>query len=183
LRAHGFEIDGLLSVFDRVLRRFEAILPARVNLASTAAAEHFTAILADDALAHGVLDGVHPKVRELLAWHAAEEIEHKSVAFDVLRAIDPSYTVRMTGLAFATLMLGGFWFAAAMSLLRQENLGLRRTWRELARMRRREPVLPRVFLRGIRQYMQRDFHPSDNKNEHLAREWFAARGMAFTEAA
>jgi predicted metal-dependent hydrolase len=183
LRAHGFEIDGFLSVFERVIRRLEATLPARIALASTAAAEHFTAILAEGAFSHGVLDALHPQVRELLAWHAAEEIEHKSVAFDVLRAIDPSHTLRMSGLALATLTLGGFWLAASIMLLRQERLGLRGTLRELARMRRRDPIMRRVFWRGIRQYMRRDFHPSANANEHLARDWFAARGLAFMEAA
>jgi predicted metal-dependent hydrolase len=183
LRAHGFEIDRFLSVFERVLRRVETLLPAGVSLASTAAAEHFTAILADGAFVHGVLDPMHPQVRELLAWHAAEEIEHKAVAFDVLRAVDPSYPLRMSGLALATLTLGAFWFAASIMLLRQEQLGVRGTLSELATMPRRASILRRVFLRGIRQYMRRDFHPSDNANEHLAHEWFAARGMAFNEAA
>jgi predicted metal-dependent hydrolase len=55
--------------------------------------------------------------------------------------------------------------------------------REGERARGDGPVITRVFLRGIRQYIRRDFHPNDNHNEHLARAWFAAHGMAFTEAA
>ena len=37
-------------------------------------------------------------------------------------------------------------------------------------------VIRRVFVRGIRQYLRRDFHPDDNPNQHLARDWFAAHG-------
>jgi hypothetical protein len=183
LRAQGFRIDDFLAAYERTSRWIEDRVPAKVNLAGTAAAEHFTAILADGAFSKGILDSLHPKMQDLLAWHAAEEIEHKAVAFDVLRTIDPSYTLRMIGLAYATTMLGAYWLAATVMLLRQERLGLRGTLRELGKMRRRDPVIRRVFLRGIRQYVRRDFHPDDNANAHLAARWFAAHGMAFQEAA
>jgi len=183
IRSHGFAIDEFLEAYQKIARWIEDRMPAKLNLAGTAASEHFTAILADGAFARGILDTLHPKMQELLSWHAAEEIEHKAVAFDVLRQVDPSYAVRVAGLAYATIMLGGFWFAATTVLLRQEKLGWRGTLRELGKMRREDPIIRRVFLRGIRQYLRRDFHPRDNDNEHLAREWFAAHGMAFTEAA
>ncbi len=183
LRDQGFEIDDFLARYDAIARWIEERVPAKLNLAGTAAAEHYTAILADGAFTKGVLDSLHPKMQQLMAWHAAEEIEHKAVAFDVLRTVDPSYAVRMAGLAYATVMLGGFWLWAAVTLLRQEKLGLRGTLRELRKMRKRDPIIQRVFLRGIRQYMRRDFHPDHNVNEHLAREWFAAHGYPFTEAA
>jgi hypothetical protein len=35
-----------------------------------------------------------------------------------------------------------------------------------------------VFLRGIRQYIARDFHPRNNPNDTLAAAWLAARGMS-----
>jgi len=183
LRAQGFEIDQFLETYEKLSRWIEARVPAKVNLAGTAAAEHFTAILADGAFAKGILDELHPKMQELLAWHAAEEIEHKAVAFDVLRTVDPSYALRMVGLAYATVMLGSFWFAASVMLMRQDKLGLRGTLRELAKMRARDPVIRRVFIRGIREYVRRDFHPNDNDNAHLAASWFQAHGLPFTEAA
>jgi hypothetical protein len=40
-----------------------------------------------------------------------------------------------------------------------------------------------VFLRGIRQYLRRDFHPNDNHTDELAAAWFAARGISMPEAA
>ena len=183
IRAHGFEIDEFLESYKRISAFIEGRMPAKLNLAGTAAAEHFTAILAHGAFAEGTLDTLHPKMRELLSWHAAEEIEHKAVAFDVLQQIDPSYALRMAGLAYATVMLGGFWFWGTVVLLRQEKLGLRGTLRELRKLGKRDPVCNRVFGRGIKQYVKRAFHPRDNDNDHLARDWFAQRGMAFTEAA
>lgn len=183
VRAHGFAIDDFLARYQTISSAVERASPPALRLAVTAAAEHFTAIMAEGAFARGVLDNLHPQMQELLAWHAAEEIEHKAVAFDVLRAVAPSYALRMAGLALATAMLGSFWAWATIDLLRQEGMSLRRVRGELRAAGEHDPVLRRVFLRGIREYIRRDFHPSDNHNEHHARDWFAARGLPFTEAA
>lgn len=183
LEAQGFEIDDFLEAYRKITTWFEERMPAALNLAGTAAAEHYTAIMAEGAFEKGVLDAVHPTAQQLLAWHAAEEIEHKSVAFDVLQRVAPSYAVRMAGLAYATVMLGMFWMWAMTMLLRQEKLGLRETLRQLRAVGKQDPVLRRVFLAGIRQYVRRNFHPSQNANEHLAAEWFAAKGYKMPEAA
>jgi predicted metal-dependent hydrolase len=182
LRAQGFEIDRFLDSYKRISSWLEAHTPPKLNLAVTAAAEHFTAILAEGAFSQTVLDRAAPEIRELLAWHAAEEIEHKAVAYDVLQAIDPSYALRIAGLAYATATLGGFWLWGAIALLRQEPTGVLGALRGLGRVPGREPVVRRVFLRGIRQYLARDFHPSHNANERLAGDWMAARGMSLPGA-
>ena len=114
-RAQGFQIDRFLEHYTSISLFIEKRLPAKLNLAGTAAAEHFTAILADGAFKRGILDALHPLMQQLLAWHAAEEIEHKAVAFDVLREVDDSYALRMAGLAYATIMLGMFWAWATIS--------------------------------------------------------------------
>jgi predicted metal-dependent hydrolase len=183
LRSQGFEVDRFLTRFKEITTWLESRMPPKLNLAGTAAAEHFTAIMAEDAFSKGALDALHPSVQQLLAWHAAEEIEHKAVAFDVLQQVDPSYAVRVAGLAYATMVLGVFWAWGSTMLMRQEKLGWRETLRQLRAIRQRDPVGKRVFVAGIRQYIRRDFHPRQNANEHLAAEWFAARGLSLPEAA
>jgi predicted metal-dependent hydrolase len=178
LRAHGFEIDRFLGSYKRLSDWLESHTPPRLNLAVTAAAEHFTAILAEGAFSQNLLDNAAPEMRELLAWHAAEELEHKAVAFDVLQTIDPSYALRMAGLAYATVTLGGFWLWGALALMRQDKLGMRRVRREIRRVPSGDRVVRRVFLRGIRQYIARDFHPSRNPTDRIAGDWMAARGMS-----
>jgi predicted metal-dependent hydrolase len=182
LRAQGYEIDRFLDSYKRISSWIEDHTPAKLNLAITAAAEHFTAILAEGAFTQDVLDKAAPEMRALLAWHAAEEIEHKAVAFDVLQAVDPSYALRITGLVYATAILGGFWLWAAVMLMRQEAVGPLGAWRQLGHMPRRDPIVRRVFLRGIRQYLARDFHPSHNATERIASDWMAARGMSLPGA-
>jgi uncharacterized protein len=182
LREQGFEVDRFLGMYERLSRWIEERVSPELRLAVTAASEHFTATLAEGALRGRMLDASAPEMRTLLAWHAAEEIEHKAVAYDVLQRIDPSYALRVRGLAMATVLLGGFWLWAATDLLRQDRV----RWPEALRQLRkfpREPVIRRVFLRGIRQYLRPGFHPSQVPNDGLAAEWFAARGMRMPEAA
>ncbi|MBV8757774.1 MAG: metal-dependent hydrolase, partial [Deltaproteobacteria bacterium] len=109
LRVHGFDVEAWLERYSKISRGIEDRMPGKLNLAITAAAEHFTAILAEGAFSKGVLDELHPEMQKLLAWHAAEEIEHKAVAFDVLTLVDDSYALRIAGLALATALLGSFW--------------------------------------------------------------------------
>ena len=183
LRAHGFDVERFLARYAAISRWIEDRLPGPLNLAGTAAAEHFTAILAEGAFSKGILDQLDPRMQQLLAWHAAEELEHKAVAFDVLAKVDDSYALRIAGLAYATVMLGLFWAAGTVVLVRQEKLGLRGFVRELRAMRKQDPIVQRVFVRGIKQYLRRGFHPSDNATDHLAAQWFAAHGYPFIEAA
>ncbi len=183
LRQQGYEIDQFLDSYKRLSSWLEARTPPKLRLAATAAAEHFTAIMAEGAFTRGALDQAAPEMQQLLAWHAAEEIEHKSVAFDVLQTIDPSYRLRILGLVYATVTLSGFWLWGTVTLMRQDKLSWRATRNQLRELRKEDPIIQRVFLRGIREYLRRDFHPSQNDDAHLASTWFAARGMALPEAA
>src|SRR5215510_612662 len=72
LRAQGFEIDRFLGSYQRLSFWLEAHTPAKLRLAVTVAAEHFTAILAEGAFTRNILDKAAPEMRALLAWHAAE---------------------------------------------------------------------------------------------------------------
>lgn len=171
LRSQGYDIDGFLRLYKKVgYDWIERVSSPALRLSVTAALEHYTAILAEGALAHDTLAVMHPKMQRLLRWHAAEEIEHKAVAFDVLKQTHPSYALRIAGMALATTVLLAFWVTATTMLLRQEKgLTLRETLRQLFRTQQREPIVRRVFLRGLREYLRPSFHPWDNDNLELAR--------------
>ena len=183
MRAQGFEIDRFLTFFERSMKRMERFAPPKLRLATTAAAEHFTAIMAEGAFTRGQLDAADPRMQQLLAWHAAEEIEHKAVAFDVLQRVDPSYTLRIAGLAVATTLLAGYWALATRMLLAQQGYTPRTALAELRTMKRADPIFKRVFGAGIRSYLRRDFHPDDHDQSELADAWFAAHGLAMPAAA
>jgi len=185
LRAQGYPIDDLLDEFRASLRFFEKRFPPAFHLAATAAAEHFTAIMANHALSERVLDEAHPTVRHLLLWHATEEIEHKAVAFDVLAKVSPSYFMRLSGMAFAALFLAYWWQRATRMFLRHDGIGREEIRAEQAQMKEVRDdggIVRDVFLAGIREYLKPGFHPWDRDDLHLAQAYLAEAGMEVSGA-
>ncbi len=187
LRAQGYDLDRFLRFYQWLSYQVvERVAPPSLRLATTAASEHFTAIMAEGAAMDPMLEHAHPAMRQLLQWHAAEELEHKAVAFDVLQQVAPSYPLRIAGLAIATGMLTSMWWLATLMLLRQDKVGLFSAWRtmrEIRKQRPQEPICRRVFVRGIRAYLARDFHPDDNDNYHLAEVLLQRAAAAGAEVA
>jgi len=183
LEEQGYEVDRFLALYERIAYGIiEKVAPTHIRLSATAACEHFTAILAEDALRVRFLDIADSRMRELLLWHAAEEIEHRDVAYDVLQEIDPRYSTRVIGLAIGSACLAGFWIAGTMHLLEQERKrdGLSAIGKHLRDLRSHQKTFGKrkpVFVPGIREYLKRDFHPSKNDIDGLARDYLAAAGL------
>ncbi len=121
LEQHGFEIQSFLDWYERVAYgHIEPMTPPILRLATTAALEHFTATFGELALGTELLDPAHPVMQKLLRWHAAEEIEHRDVAFDVLMQVDDRYIVRFIGFLMALGTILSFWAVGFRHLMRQE---------------------------------------------------------------
>ncbi len=182
LREQGYDIDTFLGIYERVaFGVLEPLFPPVLRLSTTVACEHFTATLAKRALTNRFLDGAHPLMQQLLRWHAAEEIEHKSVAFDVLQEVDPRYWVRVAGLAIATSQLLGWWMVGAAMLMAQEDLGREEKAQharaaEAARVEHEAEERLTLFREAILDYLRRDFHPDDHDDYALAREYLESVG-------
>src|SRR5271170_5227027 len=73
LEEQGYDIARFLDLYERVAYGvIERLAPPALRLATTAACEHFTAILAESALRDRVLAHAHPTMQALLLWHASE---------------------------------------------------------------------------------------------------------------
>jgi predicted metal-dependent hydrolase len=181
MREQGFEIDSLLARYRHYAYEVLAPrIPPKLRLSITAALEHFTASFAVHALTSGMLEENAPPVMvALLKWHAAEEIEHKDVAYDVLMQVDDSYALRVAGLVAAVVALWGFWAYISIDLLRQEpefELGkAAREWVGFV-VTGTGPgmTMPLAFL----SYLAPNFHPSHIANDELAREYLESIGRA-----
>jgi len=95
---------------------------------------------------------MYPEVKSLLLWHAAEEIEHKAVAYDVLQRVNSRYTVRVAGLAIATTLLLVWWAMAFRMLVEQEGMTVRDALADLrsTELDGRHPVAERVLRARVR---------------------------------
>lgn len=171
----GYAIEWLDApdVVDRQ-KRLEQRLPARLHLAATAAAEHYTAVLAERVLSSPEIQALagDEEVRNLLNWHAFEELEHKSVAFDVYRAVGGTETMRiltMATLVALTLPLTAVTLTASISRdpdARRYPLSLVKEAFTLFR----GPVF-RGIGRELVLYLRPGFHPDDIDSRELLERW------------
>ncbi len=182
LEAQGYRVKGFLRVFRRFLDWSNRLMPAPLRLAITAGAEHYTATFGAFAFEDPLLDQAHPSMKKLMLWHAAEEIEHKHVAFDVLQATHPGVWLRRLGYVLATLDLFGFSAFAARMLLRQDvqagrlrraDVKGQRAALQAAQAQFAEPMKARV-----RAYWRADFHPSETDERPQAYAKLAELGIA-----
>ncbi|MFK7985553.1 MAG: metal-dependent hydrolase [Sandaracinaceae bacterium] len=181
LEEQGLDLTKFYRFYNKVAFEWiEPHAPPALNLAVTAAAEHFTATMASKALSDGFMDGAHPLMAHLLRWHAAEEIEHKSVAFDVFQKVDGRYPVRIAGLFIAFGLLLGFWNVAARSLIEQEDLSEEELKEWAAHAQRIEKEFGRdrreLFSRILLDYMAPGFHPDQRDDYALARDYLEKSG-------
>lgn len=75
--------------------RFSKTRSLRFNLAYAEGFEALTAALTVFALDFKYIDKVDPDVRDLFRWHMVEELEHRTVAFDVYDSVCGSYIYRV----------------------------------------------------------------------------------------
>ncbi|MFF2557618.1 metal-dependent hydrolase [Nocardia sp. NPDC058058] len=167
---------------ERALIAVENMVPRQVHLAVTALAEHYTATLAHRVLGTPEIQALpgDPEVLNLLNWHAFEELEHKSVAFDVYRATGGSEAVRiglMAGSYALTIPVVGLGVFASI-------LSDPRSWRPIKVARQtvrlvRGPIVKGLLLE-MRPYMRPGFHPDDIDTSELLERWrvelFGAQG-------
>src|SRR5262249_48806007 len=103
----GYPVVVLQQRVENRLRRAARLLSPERQLAITCALEHFTALMGHVLLSEPrLLEGAHPTMAPLWRWHAAEENEHKAVAFDVFRAARGRWRVRVGAMMVATV---SFW--------------------------------------------------------------------------
>lgn len=156
------------------LARNERLFPPKVQLAMTAALEHYTATLAEtlltDPRAQELLG--ESEVRSMLLWHALEESEHKAVAFDVYQQMVGDEALRIRVMRFTTFafLLAVIGHTTASLLGDRATYNPRRLVRSLAELRH-SPFLSREVVRRIRDYNRVGFHPDDNDATELLDRW------------
>lgn len=177
LARQGVDIDRFTkpnkAICDARLRRYSA----EYNIALTAAFEHFTAMMAELFFAEKhMLDGADDRVRAMFAWHAVEEMEHKSVAFDVMQNVAGVGYLRRTlamthaSLSFTVFSMVFTWMMLGMDGLSQrQRLGLflkNGAWL----LSPRKGVVSRL-LWMVLPYYRPGFHPDELGTVHNYTAW------------
>ena len=166
-----------------LLNKIQPRLGDKFGLSVTTALEHYTAILAN-ALFHEPIannDNIAPQMLELLHWHASEEIEHKAVCFDVLKEVDDSYILRISGMGLATILLWNYLAIGQIYFIAKDKD------KSIIKMPIESYMLLKTIVFGeigkglsknLLSYFKKDFHPNDIDDRYLIDNFFKDKSYA-----
>jgi uncharacterized protein len=146
------------------------------RLADVAALEHFTAVLGQWVLQNRGLDyaGTDPVMLDLLRWHGAEEVEHRSLVFDVYQHVCGKYWIRALSMLATAPMFVAWWIAGARYLMANDpTIEAKWRWRDWLRAAR-QYLLPgpwHILVTVPLRYMRPSHHPSTEANTQMAIEY------------
>lgn len=136
-------------------------LNPKLRLALTAGAEHMTASLVQLFLQTQLLDDSDRPVADLLAWHALEETEHKSVCFDLYQQAGGGYGLRCLALAVEWFDIMIHTHMRHRYLLKADGLWNWKTrWYVLRDIWGPKGIMGRM-TRMMGRYLKPGFHPWD----------------------
>lgn len=181
---HQLEAQGFDNLIERrAMRRTKknAHLDVRLHVAATAGLEHITALFANWLLrSPSALRDTEPRLKIFWLWHSAEETEHRSVAFDLYRALGGNEKYRLLIFKYVTFMLLlDLTLQTVLNLWHDRSLLRWSTWASGARLLFARDGLLRSNYRGWLAYQSSEFHP-DQHDAKLSEQWLTANGDQFT---
>ncbi|MCG8673420.1 MAG: metal-dependent hydrolase [Pseudomonadales bacterium] len=166
-----------MSAIDKFTR--ESLKQARKNfspehqLAITIALEHFTAVLANQALRDETLyEGMLPEFKNLIRWHAIEETEHKAVAYDVYQEVSGNVGIRRRVMVETTMSFIGDILGFQIYFLIKDGFPIRpiKFLKYLNFLFGTKGFLFRIIPEYL-DYYKADFHPWQHDNHELVENW------------
>jgi len=179
LEAMGFH--NTLEPRARKRMEVQAHRDVRIHVAATAATEHLTAIFADWMLRHPeVMQDAEPRLQTLWMWHAAEESEHRSTAFDLYRALGGSEKWRIALFHYITAtFLIDVARQTVRNLWHDGSLLRWSTWRNGWKLLLSRDGMYRGNFHQWRAYKAASFHPRQQDGSH-AEQWLRDHADQFT---
>ena len=180
LRPKGFAkwfkrgANGVEWLFNKTLSKRMA---NKMLLSMTSGMEHYTALFGNQNLGNSeFMKQFYPKeMFMMILWHSAEELEHKSVTFDVLQQVDDSYWLRISGMTIASTLFYMYALSGMIYFILQDKE------RDLSNMTTQfRDFVTNFSMRPegmagwklLLDYFKPGFHPDDHDNYHLAEEFF-----------
>jgi predicted metal-dependent hydrolase len=171
----GVDIEREAAYAERVFQRLSRILPDWAQLGITAFSEHLTAVGAHFMLHDPQFrEWLDPRMHELWSWHAAEELEHKAVAFDLFERFAGGYLRRVLCAVLTAVLLLGPNMAIFARLVRDDPHEPTRAERRQARRVHLRLAGPQ--LRMIGRYFRPGFHPWQVDDTAALRDWYRTAG-------
>ncbi len=169
----GFPMDAITARLQRRIVWLKTKLGRKRQLALTVAMEHFTASMAEFLLKNPeIFDKVDPTIRNMLIWHAVEEIEHKAVAFDLYRLKVNNETLRKRVMFISIIgLFSRIAYYQVLCLWSQKHFPSLREWIEATHFFWGKKGVLRDNLHSMRLFFKTGFHPWDIDQTYLIEDW------------
>ena len=170
---HGYDIKAIDKRVADMLAMFKG-RPEYLNLASTMALEHYTAMMAAEFLGNPAhFKDADPEVRAMWEWHSIEEIEHKGVAYDTWNHATKDwspwrrYKVRSLMMLIVTARFFKHRWEDTIELLAQDGItGWKAKWGLFKYLTVKPGIVRRIFPAWL-AYFKPGFHPWDHDDRAL----------------
>ncbi|MCA9702125.1 MAG: metal-dependent hydrolase [Myxococcales bacterium] len=171
----GYGTDKVAAYVEKQIQEMMTQRSPAERLAVTVVLEHYTASLAHFALTRPeFFDSLPAAARELLFWHAIEEIEHKAVAFEVYQRCVGDRSLLRKAMLIELVMFPVTVIGLQRQMLRDR--GWRPNLDELLETGKflfgRRGVFPTVLPQYLAIFRP-DFHPWDFDDSELVAKWSA----------
>lgn len=190
----GHDVDALDKFTDKVIqtgrKTFAKLVKPfgmtqeMVDLTATTALEHFTATIASQLLTNKYIQELmkDDTMKTMWLWHAVEENEHKSVAYDVYQGVFgtgiKSYALRGSALVIAMVLLGLTQSYFTLRLLKQDK---KLNLQELKMIYKYAYSPSKGVITGMAKemllYFKPSFHPNQLDTDQLLTDWKAKLGF------
>jgi predicted metal-dependent hydrolase len=180
LARQGYPAEKLDAEIEKLLAFVAKVLPPRMRLSATCALEHMTALMAQMLTADDVaLKDADPTMTSLWKWHAAEENEHKAVAFDVYKAAGAPYWERALMMIVASSVFFTKVIEHQVRMMRTDGTATSpREWWSLFHYVFVNPGTLSGIAPEYLQYFRPSFHPNDIDASALIAKWMREEGVA-----
>jgi hypothetical protein len=172
--SRGYDLEQLETRLEKNIKLGNKLMSPIERLAATAAFEHITAIMAESALTDDdpMVNSADAAMRELWNWHAAEEMEHKAVAFDVFRAVGGTEKMRKKAMRHATLFLMVDVLYGLVHMLRRDRkMWSLRLWSQGWKFLFFKGGILRRVWPAYKEYFRDGFHPWQRDTRDLLNGW------------
>lgn len=173
LESLGWRAQAIERRVEKAISLLNSKRSPRERLAATVCLEHITAIIAEYVLTHPKqMEGMHPSIRNMMVWHAIEEIEHKSVAFDVYISTGGSRKMlkrimRAIAVLFPTLTMA----RTIYLLFAARRMPSWAQFKEGMQMLFGKEGMITCIKAPFKDFYREDFHPEDHDNRELIEKW------------
>ena len=173
MKAQGYPVERMEAKVRQILDHVRNRKRPMTMLAVTCALEHFTTILGTEVLRNPTFhEPMSGEYLRMWCWHGLEELEHKTVAFDVFVAIGGTYRERVAKMIDASLVLWPLLFSIMLAYQSHDRRlwSLGEWWTALMWAFVWPGLLRRLLPRYL-AYFRRGYHPSQNPDADLIAAW------------